>query len=340
MSRALISFLCVFVMLAGCQTRYMTSGKVYMQQSNWEKAREQFELEVQANPQNGEAYGYLGQCYYELGQWQKAGESFEKAISLVTIPKKLDQIKQTQRAFAAEHIKRGNNLYGQQKYAEAAQEYIIATQIEPRYIDAYKNLGLAWLRTDSLDLAKAAWAMVLDLSSRGDETWLQAHDVFAKLAMQDSSFTEALAHTDSMLVFKPNDVELLMFRAGLLDAVDRLPEALEAYSMVVAIDSTNTDALFNVGVLQSKMGNLAAAEEAFEAVVRMVPDDTEAQYNMGIMAMNLQQWDMARDAFQKVVDLDPAHGHAWQNLGICLLRLGDMKAGKAAFDRASQLGVH
>jgi tetratricopeptide (TPR) repeat protein len=236
-------------------------------------------------------------------------------------------------------VKRGNSLFGGEKFMEAAEEYDIATQIEPNYRDAYKNRGVALLRAGAMDEGKKAWAAVLRLSQRDDESWVQAHDVFAKLAMQDSSYAEALAHTDSVLTVKPADIELLSFKAGLLDAMERPEEALGVYKQILAIDPGNVDALFNVGVINSKLGRIEEAEEAFLMVVEKVPGDKEAQYNMGVMAMNLKRWEMARDAFQKVTDLDPEHGQAWQNLGICLLNLGDTVGGRTAFDRASALGI-
>ncbi|MBN1423791.1 tetratricopeptide repeat protein [Candidatus Fermentibacteria bacterium] len=337
LSRMFVLF--ALVALVACQSRYMTSGKVYMQQSNWEKAQEQFELETQHNPQNGEAYGYLAQAYYELREFGKAGESFERARDAVDAPKKLEQIKLAQHGFAGEHVKRGNALFQNEKFAEAAEEYAIATQIEPGFIDAHKNRAIALLRAGDEDESEQEWKAVLELSQRGDENWVQAHDVFAKLAMQDSAYAEALAHTDSILTVKQADVELLSFKAGLLDAMGREQEALDIYRQILAIDPENVDAWFNLGVIYSKLGMIEEAEDAFVHVVQMVPDDKEAQYNMGVMALNLKRWDMARNAFQKVTELDPENGQAWQNLAICLLNLGDTDGAKAAYEKATTLGV-
>lgn len=334
----LLACFCI-VALVACQSRYMTSGKVYMQQSNWEKAQEQFELETQSNPQNGEAYAYLAQAYIELREYQKAGESFERARTIVKAPKKLEQIQLAQHGFAGEHVKRGNTLFQSEKFAEAAEEYSIAIQIEPNFIDAHKNRAIALLRADAADDSEVEWAAVLSLSQRGDANWLQAHDVFAKLAMQDSNYAEALAHTDSILTVKPADIELLSFKAGLFDAMGQEHDALDVYKQILAIDPENSDAWFNIGVVYSKLGMIPEAEDAFEHVVRIVPDDKEAQYNLGVMALNLKRWDMARNAFTKVTELDPENGQAWQNLGICLLNLGDSAGGKTAFERASALGV-
>ncbi len=72
----LVFLIALALVLPGCQSKYMTSGKVYVQQGNWAKAQEQFELEVQANPSNGEAYAYLAEGYAKAGSYAEAGESF------------------------------------------------------------------------------------------------------------------------------------------------------------------------------------------------------------------------------------------------------------------------
>lgn len=339
-SRACVVLGCALLASVACQSRYMTSGKVYMQQSNWEKAAEQLELEVQANPSNGEAYAYLAQCYVELGQYQKAGESFEKAKSLVKIPKKREQIEASQRHASGERMKRAFDLFNNEKYEEAAREYDIAIMIEPGYVEAHKNKAIALLRADKAEESKQSWSQVANLSARGSENWIMAHELLAKLALQSAAKDEALAHVDSVLSVQPDHLEMLNLKAGVLESEHRYEEALSLYQRIHQLAPDNIDALFNVGVLHYRLGHLEESEQAFENVVRAVPDDKEAQYNLGIMAMNLQRWAMARDAFQKVVELDPTSGEAWQNLGICLLNLGDTKGGKAAFARAAELGVH
>jgi protein O-mannosyl-transferase len=62
---------------------YRESGKIYGQQKNdLVKAIDYLLKAVQYNPQDGQAWAYLGTCYGISGQTPKAIEAFEKALSI------------------------------------------------------------------------------------------------------------------------------------------------------------------------------------------------------------------------------------------------------------------
>jgi len=329
LTHGLLILLVLALVFTGCQSEYMTSGKVYVQQGNWTKAQEQFDLEVKNNPSNGEAHAYLAEAYAKAGKYVEAGESFSKAIELTTSAKKLVEIKATREVLAVDRIKLGNGAFENGDYAKAADQYEIATQLFPEYLSAHKNMAVALLRAEKYEEAKLTWHEVLKIAPRGDAEWIQAYDVLAKLAMEDSNYTQTVAYVDTILSVKPEDIDLLSLKAGCLDAMGDHEGALAVYERILETEPDNTDALFNKAVILVKQ----------EEIVRSSRDDREALYNLGLMAINLERWEMGKEAFQKITGLDPTNGHAWLNLGICLLNLGETKAGQEAFKKSTELGV-
>jgi len=201
--RTIAMFLVVALVLTSCQSKYFTSAKVYIQQGNWEDAKKQLLLEIENNPENGEAYAFLAQAHEKDGEYVKAGESFAKAKELTTKEKKRKEIEDMQLALAGIHIKRGNSFFEAKDFVKAADEYKIATQVYPEYLAAKHNLAIALVQAGNYEDGKTAWTDVLSHAETGSEEWNQAHNLLAKIALQDSNYAEAIGHTDALLAEDP-----------------------------------------------------------------------------------------------------------------------------------------
>ncbi len=335
--RGFVVLLLFTLVFSACQSKYMTSAKVYMQQNNWKNAKEQLLLEVEHNPQNGEAYAYLGEAYEMEGDYLKSGENFTKAKELVTKKKLLQKIKDTQLSLSGKHVTRGTQFHGAEEFGKAVDEYEIATQIFPEYLLARHNLAIALLKADRYEDGKRAWGDVLALSEEGEKEWEEAHSLLSRLAHQDSNYTLAMEHNDALLNGDPENIELLSFKAACLEALGKFEEALAIYEIIIKLDPGNVDAWFNMGVIHDRLGDTAKAEECFRKAAEAAPEDKDAQHNLGIMALKMENWELAKTAFQKVVELDENDAAGWQNLSLALVKLGDTKAAQEAFDKATEL---
>ncbi len=61
---------------------YFSEGVAAFAEKNYRKAARQFEKALKVNPEDANAYYYLGNCYGYLGDKQKAEECLEKAVEL------------------------------------------------------------------------------------------------------------------------------------------------------------------------------------------------------------------------------------------------------------------
>lgn len=69
---------------------------------------------------------------------------------------------------AAEDLKKkGNEFFRQNKFEDAIRCYASAVDIDPGYIDAWNNLGMAFLKTGNVDLARRCNEKVKELKSAG-----------------------------------------------------------------------------------------------------------------------------------------------------------------------------
>ena len=65
-----------------CSSTNITSARLYMQQDNYEKAKEALMKEVETNPKSDEGYYLLGYIYGEEGNFEKMMENFSKSLEI------------------------------------------------------------------------------------------------------------------------------------------------------------------------------------------------------------------------------------------------------------------
>ena len=83
------------VIIVSCTSQEYTSAKLYIQQQEWEKAKEFLVKAVEVEPENPEISYQLGYHIYALQEkdWEKMNQSFDKALAIDQNKKILGQEK-------------------------------------------------------------------------------------------------------------------------------------------------------------------------------------------------------------------------------------------------------
>ena len=145
----LLAFMVLFV---ACQTKEVTSAKVYIQQDNWDKAIEQLEMAVSMYPNDAEAHYLLGEGMAQKQNWERMNEMFDKSLAIA--PTFEAQIKNTRDKNWVSQFNGGVAKMNNNDVEGAVANFTTAVRIDPSRSDAYKTLGIAYTRLDDLDKAK------------------------------------------------------------------------------------------------------------------------------------------------------------------------------------------
>jgi len=167
---------------------------------------------------------------------------------------------------------KGNKLFAEQKYAEAAAAYHDAIGLDPANWGYHLNLGLALKKAGQADEALAAFTKAAELNPASYSANKEAG--------------EALA------------------RAG------RHAEAKTFYEKAVALSPDDPDAQFNLGVCQVNLGESEAALPHFEKAVELKPDFADAYYQMATILIGQNKVPEAKAALEKFLALAPEHEKA------------------------------
>lgn len=142
---------------------------------------------------NSRAYNNLGNLYSEWNRLEDAGKAYERAIEI-------------QPGYSKPYHNLGDLLLTQRQDVESALFYIKeALRLEPDFIQARLNLGVAEMLSGNDRAAIKAFERCLKLDSR----FIPAHGNLAEMFIRAGNQDNALYHVQKILELQPNNKEAL-----------------------------------------------------------------------------------------------------------------------------------
>lgn len=131
-------------------------------------------------------------------------------------------------------------------------------------------------------------------------------------------------------------VRALLTQASALRRAGRVPEAIDAYQRLLALDPGLPDSWYNLGWLQRQARDLEGALSSYaQALARGVAAPEEVHLNRAvILSDHLARSDDAREELERALEINPSYVPALINLGNLAEDHGDRAGAKAAYDRA------
>ena len=110
-------------------------------------------------------------------------------------------------------------------------------------------------------------------------------------------YEEAIDYYTKAVVFKPADKVTLLKIANLYRLLGNNTKALSFYDKILSLDSNNTDALFNKGLVLANQKNYDECIACFEKVIKLTPEFPYAYYSIGLAYEQKQDKDKALEYY-------------------------------------------
>ncbi len=317
-----------------CDT-YVTSAKVYMQQSNYDKAIEMSQLALAQNPKNAEAYFVLGQAYGSKGMYRDMNDAFNKCLEISKAHEK-DVAFYKEKYYAdlfnsgVDDIRRGN-------LEKAVEKFKLAIEILPRRVDGYKNLAYTYtqLQQDSLAIDTYKQAIQIDPND------MELHIFLGILYYRNKMYEESISAFQPILEKgdprSKSYSEALYYTAYSYDLLGKSDKALETYKSALEASPDDKDLIFNLGRLYYMQSNYEKAIEYFGKVLSADSTDFDANINIGNSYIQLKKFKESLPYLERATRLQPDNPNAWYNLAVALVNLGDTKRGTEALKKSEEL---
>jgi len=195
------------------------------------------------------------------------------------------KITDEERLFQAnEWFEKGFQHWLNKEYNSAIEAFTSAIALDPNYVYAYGNRGIAYADKGQYDRAIEDYNKVIQLD--------------------------------------PNDAKAYNNRGVAYDKKGQHDRAIEDYNKAIALDPNYADAYGNRGIAYYHKGQHGRAIEDFNMAIQLDPNDADAYYNRGITYYHKGQYDRAIENFNKAIALDQNYALAYNNRGVAYDKKG------------------
>jgi tetratricopeptide (TPR) repeat protein len=255
---------------------------------------------------------------------------------------------------AAQHLQAGIDADKQQHFEVAISEFRKVTELDPKLVAGFVNLGEVYMETHDYASAIAPLRHALQL----DPDLPAAHQLlgYALLAqgyaaeaiphlervkeqaalgiaqLETGQLPEAVANLRAALKVRPNDPDLLYYlgRASGLLSKQTIDTLLATYP-----DSARGHQA--MGENYFVLRRMPEAEKEYVQALHQRPDTPGIHLELGLVYAGASQWTQAEKEFRAETKLQPGNAEAAFRLGDALLRQGNAHAARAELERSNRL---
>ena len=258
---------------------YVQLGRAYNDTGQPDSARWAIQQAIQVDSTNPTAHMWLGQILEDEGALDKAIEASKKGLALQPQNPNYSYV------VGAQYLKNGD-------LEKAVTHLQAAARQLPSHYPAHYNLGQALMglgledegafflgRADTLlelqkDIEK--WENLVNANSHEPLLWVNLGNALHLGGRTDEAidaFTVAFSLQPQWLELQNNIANLLLIKGDTAEAIQR-------YTGILDIDSTQADVWLNLGTIHAMLGNYDLARSAWQTTLRLQPNHPEASSYM------------------------------------------------------------
>jgi len=353
-----------------CSSAELTSAKLYIERSEWDKAEEQLQKDVASNPQDEEAWYYLGYVRGEKQNWTGMRDAFQHALSISDVDKQ--NIINTEEHYWVQLYNQGTKYLQSGKdtssnYDKAVQAFKSGIIVEPDSLLSYKGLAytylnmsledsaieplaVLWNKTKDEDAAKFLGEIYYEKGQKSKQDFLNDNqDKLAALknlsSIEEGSSEEEIVAT----IGQPDEKTNESAQKGKRKSTGAKNDIwiYKTYGLTLAFDqdrlkTKKIDFVYNPHIDSMKY-DLARAEfhKSLDIVVpasNLYQEDRDLMTVMTNCYIAADMSEQATETFRTGAIKNPDNADYQYNYGVILLRADDFESAVAQFKKAVDAG--
>jgi tetratricopeptide (TPR) repeat protein len=276
----------------------------YISENKIDEAEARAKLAIEYAPKYGEAWNCRGLVEYHRGHLDLAIEYFKRSIAY-------------QEDFAEAYNNIGAVFMNEKReYGQAEDEFRQALEIDPGFVNARVNLGLALLYQGRDTDARDQYLRCLELQPNACDCRMG----LGVIALNKKDWAEARTQFEKHTQICPENAPGYYNLGYAQYQLGRCQEAYNAFVTALVLKPDYIEARKNLVIAMDCLGKQDSAVERLMGKIRDNPGDPELHYKLGSLWEDKQQFDSARGEFMNVIKLKPDYKIAYYRLARLLDR--------------------
>ena len=329
-----LSILVVLSMVLGlsafsCSSTELTSAKLYIQQKNYDKAKDALEKEITKNPKSDEGYYLLGYINGEQSNLENMISNFDKSLAISNKFEK--NITDSKKYYWQDNFNKGVGLFNRGTkvtdedsskmfFNKSIEKFENCNIVEPDSVGSYQNMFYAMINAGRAESELEAPLLKIIELKKTPDAYVDLGKVYNNQGLVlMNSFKDTKNIDDSIKAMAIYEKEIAL-----------LEEAQKLYPE----DSKILAQLSNAYVDANK---LEVAMATFQKGIESDPTNEVYRYNYGVLLLGAEDFDGAAKQFQKAIDIKDEYTSAYYNLGVTYLKWGAVLQDKAIQEDSDDL---
>jgi tetratricopeptide (TPR) repeat protein len=253
-------------------------------------------------------------------------------IAIIAIPFQINGV-------AEKWKSQGDDNYDQGRINDSIQDYEEAIKLNPDYVAAWNNKGIALRALKKYDAAIVCFEKALKIDKKYVAAW---NNKGTALKAQGRRIDDAIACYEKALEIDPQYVPAWNNKGNALKAKGQIDAAMTCYDKIIEIGKImdigpQCAAAWNdkANILKAK-GQIDAAIACYEKALEIDPQYVVAWNNKGLALFDKCNYTGALTCYETAIGIDQGYALAWSNKGNALKALNRDDEADEAFKFAKK----
>jgi tetratricopeptide (TPR) repeat protein len=298
----------------------------------WLEAVSLWKHELKYFPNEELAYNSLANAFRDQREYQRAGEQYKRMLKVASEGYSLDKQKLTEARGKIQYI---ISLY--QK----------AIDLNPKYTDAWYNLGQLYNEVGLLNEALRCFKQTIELDPEFKDAYLSLANILRDTENAEKAIS---AYKENIRLLKDNPDIYVNVVLEYKKAIKDFPQQASLYkaaqeeainNFITLINEQNpprANLFFNLGCLYQEMGDSERAISAYSKTLEINPSHENALNNLGNTYRDLGKMEEALKTYEKALKVNPFRADPNISVGSIYSKMGQIEKAKEYFSKAVLMG--
>jgi tetratricopeptide (TPR) repeat protein len=267
---------------------YLRLARITKELGLFDDAKHAFKQALEIDPRSALALIGLGSLAIRRRDYEAAEKYLQRACEIKDDPGGFSLL--------------GVALKNSGKIVQAEEAYRSAIRIDPKYEEAYYNLGVL-LKKDRPSEAQRLFRTALKL----DPAYASAYRELGHVLIKTGSTPEGVSHLRKAIQLDPNDGWAHMYLGTYLWRCADVDAAIAEFRIAEQLQPGWTVPLWSLGnIYESADKDFDLAQSYFERALQIDPDDALTLRNLGRLFKKRGQVDLAKEYLNRALLQDPS----------------------------------